>query len=196
ANVRGVSFSGAMHSVLPVDGEGRPLGRALTWADGRPGRWANHLREHEDALGTYTRTGTPPFAMSPLAKLRWIHEERPDLARAARFVSVKEYVTRALCGEWAVDHSVASATGLMDARLLDWDPEALRLARVTPERLSPLVSPLARLPRLLPDMASATGLRPDTPLVIGGNDGALANLGSHATAGGVAAVSLGTSGAV
>jgi gluconokinase len=45
-------------------------------------------------------------------------------------------------------------------------------------------------------VASAAGLPPDTPLIIGAADGPLANLGVGATPAGVAAVSLGTSGAL
>ena len=45
-------------------------------------------------------------------------------------------------------------------------------------------------------MATAAGLPADTPLIIGAADGPLANLGVGATPAGVAAISLGTSGAL
>ena len=36
-----------------------------------------------------------------------------------------------LCDALVTDHSVASATGLMDIHTLDWDAEALHLAGIT-----------------------------------------------------------------
>lgn len=43
--VKAVSFSGQMMGCLPVDREGRPLRRAIIWADQRAGRQAHSLRE-------------------------------------------------------------------------------------------------------------------------------------------------------
>lgn len=196
-HVAALCFGAAMHSLVVLDAQDRPLMRALTWADGRPSRWAERIRRIEGGAEVARRTGTPPYAMSPLAKLRWLHEEHPELARrAARFVSIKEFVLHALFGVWALDHSSASATGLFNLRARDWDDEALSLARVTRAQLSPLVPTTWRLPSLRKDVARDLGLDPATPAIIGANDGALANLGSGALTPNVAAISLGTSGAV
>ena len=195
--VAALGFSGAMHSVLPLDAQGRPLMHALTWADGRAAAWAEHLRARENGLAVSLRTGTPLHAMSPLAKLRWLHEERPEIAgKAARFVSIKAYLLHAWFGVWAVDESVASATGLYNLASRSWDEEALRLARVTPGQLCTLVPTTWRLPGWRPEVARDLGLDPATPACIGANDGACASLGSGALSPDVVAVSLGTSGAV
>lgn len=195
--ITGVGFSGAMHSVLGVDARARPLTPAFTWADQRAASWAEHIRTHERGLAISERTGTPPYAMNLTAKLRWLHEEHPGVAGAShRFVSLKEYVLHALTGEWVVDESIASATGLYDLGARTWNDEALRVARVTPARLSPLVPSTFRLAPLRPDMAERAGLMTGTPLVVGGNDGCLANLGSGAMRPGTLCISLGTSGAV
>ncbi|AFZ67999.1 gluconokinase [Deinococcus peraridilitoris] len=195
--VRALCFGAAMHSIVPLDASGVPLTRALTWADGRASRWAERIRRIEGGARVAARTGTPPYAMSPLAKLRWLREEYPEVtAQAARFISIKEYVLHALFGIWAVDHSTASASGLFGLLARDWDDEALNLARVKREQLSPLVPTTWRLPPLRPEIARELGLDPQTPAIIGANDGALSNLGSGAVTPGIAAISLGTSGAM
>jgi gluconokinase len=76
-----------------------------------------------------------------------------------------------------------------------WDPDALEIAGVRTDQLASVVSTTERL-RLRGEIAAAAGLPADLPLIIGAADGPLANLGVGATPAGVAAVSLGTSGAL
>jgi len=192
-----VSFSAAMHSLMALDGEGRPLTPSIIWADNRASVQARRIREEMDGLAIHRRTGTPIHPMSPLAKLLWFREEDPDTFEAAdRWVSVKEYVLSRLFGEFVVDHSIASATGLFNLENLDWDEGALHIAGVSPEKLSRPVPTTRVMDGLLPEYAEKLGLERDTPFVVGANDGALANLGVGAVDPGMVAVSIGTSGAV
>ena len=192
-----VSFSAAMHSVIAIGKDNQPLTNSITWADHRASAWATRIRDEWDGLAIYRRTGTPIHPMSPLAKLVWLRHERADLfARAARFVGIKEYVFFRLFGQWQVDHSIASATGLFDIARLDWDEAALALAGVRAEQLSRPVPTTWHIEGLAPDVAARLGLARDTPFVIGANDGVLSNLGVNAMAPGEVAVTIGTSGAM
>ncbi len=196
ARIACVSFSAAMHSVIAVDAAGEPLSPCITWADTRSAAWADRLRR-EGGDEIYRRTGTPIHPMSPLAKLAWLRDTQPELfARAARFVSVKEYVFNRFFKRFVVDHSIASATGLFDIAKLDWDPQALAAAGITRERLSAPVPTSHTIEGLDPEIARRTRLAPGTPFVVGANDGALANLGVNAIRPGVVAVTIGTSGAI
>src|SRR5918997_789684 len=107
-----VSFSAVMHSLLALDGDGQPITPSLTYADARANRQAARIRREHDGLSIHRRTGTPIHPMSPLTKLLWFREEDPEtFERAARWVSVKEYIFSRLFGEFVADHSIASATG-------------------------------------------------------------------------------------
>ncbi|MEZ4698923.1 MAG: gluconokinase [Rhodothermales bacterium] len=197
AAVAGLSFSSAMHSVIAMDADGNALTRCITWADTRSARQAEALRATAAGDSVYAATGTPIHPMTPLCKLRWLAEDRPDLHRRAhRFVSIKEYVLHALTGQWVADESLASATGLFDIRLRRWHPEALALAGIDVAQLSPAVSTRHILPRLTAEAASRSGLPASTPIVVGASDGCLANLGVDAIEPGRLAVTIGTSGAV
>ncbi|MFC5702010.1 gluconokinase [Cohnella faecalis] len=192
-----VSCSSAMHSVIPVSGDGKPLMRCLTWADNRSAEWTNNLKADMGGHSIYLRTGTPIHPMSPLSKLLWLRNDRPDVFRdAVKFVSIKEYVLFKLFGEYVIDHSIASATGLFNLNALDWDEEALSVAGVGPERLSRLVPTTYRLDGLDSRYAAEMGLSPSTPFVVGASDGVLSNLGVDAVDPGVVAVTIGTSGAI
>jgi gluconokinase len=100
-----------------------------------------------------------------------------------------------LFGERVVDLSIASATGLLNLENRDWDDEVLAMLGVAREALSPVV-PTTYLLSPDPGALEALGLDADTTVVVGANDGVLANLGAGAITQGVAACSIGTSGAV
>ncbi|MEV6488951.1 gluconokinase [Actinoplanes sp. NPDC051633] len=192
--VAAVSLSAFLHGLVPMDAAGKPLGPLVTWADGRAARQSEKLADRAKAL--QARTGTPVHPMSPLTKLAWWRENDPSTLRdTPRWGGVKEVVLAGLTGEFLLDLSVASATGLYDIHERRWDDEALDIAGVRAGQLAEVVpTTLART--LKPEIADATGLPRDTPLIVGAGDGPLANLGVGATPAGVAAVSLGTSGAL
>jgi gluconokinase len=182
ARVAGIGLSAAMHSLAGIGPGGEPCTPLLTWADTRAAAQAGRLRADHPEL--HDRTGTPLHPMAPLAKLVWLRECDPaTFARAERWAGIKELVCARLCGEWVIDVSCASGTGLMALDTLDWDEEALALAGVGPEQLSRIVPVKETLPA-------------DVPLVVGAGDGPLANLGVGAVRPGIAACSIGTSGAL
>jgi gluconokinase len=192
-----VSLSAFLHALVPMDASGRALGPLVTWADGRAGKQAEAMVAAGVAKKLQARTGTPVHPMSPLTKLAWWRENDPGTLRdTPRWGGVKELVLAELAdAAYQVDLSVASGTGLYDIHERHWDPEALELAGVRPAQLAEVVPTTARL-RLSTSAAAAAGLPAGTPLIIGAADGPLANLGVGATPAGVAAVSLGTSGAL
>jgi gluconokinase len=197
--VAGVSVSTAMHSLLALDGHGRPLTPSVTWADGRAAAQAARLRGSHAGRRLAARNGTPVHPMSPLVKLIWYREEQPEtFAAAARWVGIKEYLLARLTGgdRLVVDRSIASATGLYDLLAGDWDDEALRLAGVRPEQLADLVRTTDRVGDLSAEVASRLGLPAGIPVVAGASDGVLANVGLGAVGYGTVACSIGTSGAL
>ena len=192
-----IGLSTAMHSVIAVDRNGRPLRHMLTWADSRCAASAQALRASADARELYETTGTPIHAMSPLVKLMWLRDYEPDTFRnASRFISIKEFIWHRLFGDYEMDHSAASGTGLMDIVRRQWNPKSLELAGIKEHNLSVLVPTRYRrndLPRNFQELLS---LPPTTWFVVGGGDGCLANLGSNAITKGIACLTIGTSGAV
>ncbi len=197
AQVKCVSFSSAMHSLIAVDGTGKPLTRCITWADSRSARWADIIKSEHDGHEIYLRTGTPIHPMSPLAKLLWLRNEESGLfGKADKFISIKEFVFHKLFGEYVVDHSIASATGLFNIHELDWDAGALKVAGIDPSKLSRLVPTRHIMTGLDETWAEHMGLPAAIPFVVGANDGVLSNLGVNAIEPGVVAVTIGTSGAI
>ena len=190
----GISFSAAMHGVLAIDGEGKRLTNLIIWADNRSSDIALKLRSTLLGKKIYNHNGTPIHAMAPVCKLLWLKDNEADIYnRAARFISVKEYIIFRLTGKFLVDYSIASATGLFNIRELKWDAYTLKKLGLTSEKLSKAVSPY-HIEELPAD--NGVGLPAGTRLAMGASDGCLANLGSGAIREGTMAVTVGTSAAV
>lgn len=66
--LKGVSFSSAMHSLILMDKDDQPLTRAITWADNRAAKYSEELKENGVGAEIYAKTGTPIHPMAPLSK--------------------------------------------------------------------------------------------------------------------------------
>ena len=189
-----ICLSSAMHSLIPVDNLGRKLMNMITWADCRSDAIATRLKESGHAVHMYELSGMPIHSMSPLCKIIWLREIMPDLFKQTKkFISIKEYIWFKLFGDYVIDHSIAGATGMLDISSLTWNSELLDFAGIREDQLSRLV----RTEYTFSGTSSLSGiLEKDTPFVIGASDGCLANLGSFAIRKGIAAITIGTSGAV
>ncbi|WP_260288076.1 gluconokinase [Peribacillus aracenensis] len=192
-----ISFSSAMHSVIAMDENDQPLTRCITWADNRSEAWAHKIKDELDGHEVYKRTGTPIHPMSPLSKIAWIVNDRPEIAtHVKKYIGIKEYIFKKFFDQYVVDYSLASSMGMMNLKNLDWDEEALRIAGITRGQLSELVPTTKVFNNCDPDLAKQIGIDPQTPFVIGASDGVLSNLGVNAIRKGEIAVTIGTSGAI
>ncbi|MCK1990084.1 gluconokinase [Lysinibacillus fusiformis] len=192
-----VSFSSAMHSVIAIDENDRPLTPVITWADNRSEAWAHKIKDEWNGHEIYKRTGTPIHPMSPLSKITWLVKEHPELAsKAKKYIGIKEYIFKKFFNEYVVDYSLASSMGMMNLHTLDWDEEALTVAGITSAQLSTLVPTTKYFTNCHPIFAEQIGIDPQTPFVIGASDGVLSNLGVNAIKEGEIAVTIGTSGAI
>ena len=196
SQVRAIAFSAQMYGIFPLDGSDRPLTRIILWSDGRAEQQAEALKRNLGERAFYPETGCPMNSIYPLAKLVWLRERQPEVfAAAVRFASIKEFVVRPLVGDWLVDHSLASATGLLDIRNLDWHPGALAAAGISARQLPRPCSGLEALALERGGPLEGLGLPPDVRVFLGGGDGPLANVGSGASGVGAINIDLGTSGA-
>ena len=195
--VTAICFSGAMHSVLPTDKHGVPLGNAITWSDNRGKKEAYDLKESSTGKIIYDATGTPIHPMSPLIKITWLKNyDKTRFNQASKFMSIKSYIVHQLTGENVIDYSLASATGLFNIHKIRWDTEALAYAGISADRLPDPVPIFYTTQNLRKEYQASLGLPAKTKIIIGSSDGCLATLGSGVWGEGKATVSVEQSGAV
>jgi gluconokinase len=182
-----ISFSAAMQSLIAVDAHGKPLTDVILWADNRASEIAQKLRESNLGQHFYEKTGIPIHTFSPMTKIMWLKENEPEIFKNThKFISLKEYVWHHLTGEYVIDSSMASGTGMMNIECLCWNDKILKLLGITQAQLSTVVSPTY----------TTKSLSKNHTLILGGGDGALANLGTGAMEKGRISLTIGTSGAV
>lgn len=183
-------FSSAMHSLIAVDQNGLAISPSIIWADNRATEISARIHAENQATVFYRLTGLPVHAMSPFCKLQWLRLNQPEIFKAAfKFIGIKEFIFYKLFGTYAVDSSIASATGLMNIETRQWDPWILEQCGLHPDQLSEIVSTdkIFTPVRLFPELKNI-------PFIIGGSDGAMANLGATDEPGALV-ITVGTSSA-
>jgi gluconokinase len=195
--VRCICFSSSMHSVLAVDKRGNPMGHAITWADNRANKEAAELNNSPLGKKIYSATGTPLHPMSPLTKIAWIkNNEKEKFKQVSKFLSLKAYILQQLTGEYVIDYSIASATGLLNIHKIKWEPESLKFAGITAAMLPDLVPVDTKVGKLNKAYQASLGLTADTKILVGSSDGCMAVLGDGVNEEGVATITVEDSGAV
>ena len=196
ARIAAIGFSSQLYGVIALDANDKPLTWNILWADGRAEAQAEAIKEEFGAKWLYPETGCPMNSIFPFAKIAWLRSEAPEIFGAARrFVSIKEYVTYPLIGEWAVDYSMASSTGVFDIRKRQWSAKATDYLEIDVQRLSVPVSGIRRFSLKPASPLANLGLPENIAVFLGGGDGPLANLGAGASVSGTINIDLGTSGA-
>lgn len=197
-HVASICFSASMHSVLAVDKNGNPLGNAITWADNRAKKEAQELRHSSLGKKLYEETGTPIHPMSPLVKIAWIRNSDQERFRlSSKFLSIKSYIIHQLTGEYMIDYSIASATGLLNIHTVNWEEDALQYAGITEQQLAPLAPVFTTAGKLKKAYQQSLRLPAETKILIGSSDGCLATLGDGIIKGeGKATITIEDSGAV
>jgi gluconokinase len=192
-----ICFSASMHSVLAIDKYGVPLGNAITWADNRGKKEATDLKATARGKAIYNATGTPIHPMSPLIKIAWIkNQDKERFNKTYKFLSIKSYIIQQLTGEYLIDYSLASATGLFNIHNLTWDTDALDYAGITAAKLPDIVPIYYSPKKLKKEFQTSLGLPVDIKIIIGSSDGGSATLGAGVWQEGKATITIEDSGAM
>jgi gluconokinase len=191
--VQDVATSCAWHSVIALDGAGRRLTGALTWADTRAAPLVAELRSRGDMDRLQAATGARPHALYWTVKLPWLARECSPAP--ARYLGLAEYVTGALLGDPSASPSMASGTGLLDLADATWDAQALELAGVD-ERALPALAGRGWTGRLGPEGARRWPALAGATWHPATGDGAASNVGAGCVAPDRVAINIGTSAAI
>jgi gluconokinase len=196
-HIAAVAVDTLVSNILAVDGEGRPLTPLISYADTRNDADADALRAALDEPTVHDRAGCLLRTSYWPARLAWFRRVQPEAwNRAARWITLGEYLELRLFGGCRVSYSVASWSGLLDRRTLTWDAPLLAHLGVRPDQLSPLVDVDAPLSGLCEPYANRWHALRDIPWFPAIGDGAAANIGSGCTEHSRVALTLGTSGAM
>ena len=144
-------------------------------------------RSHQQAAAIRAAVGEETFLAeacnlpvsggSSLASILWIRDRQLDIwAEAAMFGHTNTYIAKRLTGEWAIDPSTTSITGLYATARNDltWNDDVLVAAEIAPDRLPRLMQSYDPVGQIRPSVADELGVSRDVVVLCGGNDAALA----------------------
>jgi len=189
-----VSISCQTPCLIPVEKDGRPLRPCISWLDARAVSEAENMRERLGLDTIYEKTGVLVSAKDIICKLLWLRENEGDVfERTYKLLDLKDYLIYKLTGNFATDWTCASLTALFDIKQRKWSDELCEFARVPVGMLSEAHPSNDIVGEITPQASRITGLRSETPVVVGAGDVFCAALGSGAIEHGSSHLYLGTS---
>lgn len=136
ARVAGVSFSGHMNGCVLVDRAGRPLRKAIIWADVRADYQADTLLEKIPMKRFYDITGQRANASNSIEKLMWVRDNQPEIyENTYKMLQSKDYISLKLTGNFVTDYTDASNSNAWDIRRNAWSEEVLAASGIDGDKL-------------------------------------------------------------
>ena len=169
--VQALCLSSHGETFVALDANGRPVARAILNQDNRAVAEAVWCGEAIGRKRLFQITGLVTHPMYPIPKIIWLRKHRPDVfASTACFVSLIGFILQRMGLPPYVDYSLASRFLAFDILKRCWSEEILTAAGLTKEQLPVPVPAGSIAGKLNSEAASALGLSPGTPVVLGGHD--------------------------
>lgn len=195
--IAGIATATLASNVLGIDDAGTAVTPLITYADTRAATDAAQLGRELNEPAIHDRTGCHLHSSYLPARFRWFARTRPaQFERVTRWVSLGEYMHLQLFGATAVSYSIASWTGLLNRRRLEWDRELVEALPITIDDLSSLTDVDSSRRGLREPFASRWPALADVPWFPAVGDGAAANVGSGCLSPRHVALTIGTTSAM
>lgn len=196
--IDGISFSGQMHGLVALDGEGKVIRPAILWCDQRTQAQCDAIEAAaggRDAL--IGMTNNVMLTGYTGGKLLWLKETEPaHYAAMTAFQCPKDYLRFCLTGEICMDVSEASGTGFFDTKNRTWCDELIIRSGLNRDIFPPTMESTERAGCITEAAARATGLLAGTPCFCGGGDAVVQSFGSGLIREGTVGTVIGTAGNV
>jgi sugar (pentulose or hexulose) kinase len=179
-----ISFS-VTTGVVPMAEDGTPLGPEILFLDGRSHKQAREIRKLVgEEMFLREACNLPVSGGSSLCSILWIRENQPEIWNATtKFGHCNTYMVKRFTGQWAIDASTTSITGLYNTARHDltWNKDVLTLSGIPETKLPPLMQSYHKAGNIIPEVAKGLGLPKDCDVLCGGNDAMIAALSGGLT---------------
>lgn len=192
-----VAVTSQWAGTVPVDAEGKALGRAIIWLDSRGAKYVPEVTRGLIRIQGYgarrlerwlRKTGGVPSlaGKEPVAHILFLRHERPDIYEAAhKFMEPKDYLNLRLTGKFLATTDSIALHWVTNNRNIDdvhYDAQLLAQSTIPREKLPDLTRAVDVIGTLTETAAIELGLDPETRVVGGTPDVPAAAVGSGAVA--------------
>lgn len=189
-----ICLSSYQFGLILLDERKLPLTDISLLTDIRARSSYDEFKDSIDTNALYLRTGCPPLFQYALARLFYFNKKNPELLKKTRYIlSSKDYLVYRLTGELVAEQSCAAATQLLDINTFSWDPDGMKLLRISPELFPPLVDGMKTSFPLLDSVRHEMGLTSKPVVVPGVYDGAALAIGVTGLQPRIGVMNVGTS---
>lgn len=186
-------------TILGVDSSFQPVTPVYTYADTRSAKDVERLREMIDVDAAYDRTGVMQHTSYVPGRVMWLRRTNPHVfSRVAKWVDISTYIYSRWFGlsDVPTSYSVASWSGLLDRRELNWDDGLLDAISLSDDFLPSLAPYSHSLRGLCKEYAARWAQLSDVPFMLSVGDGAAVNVGTGCIDDRRVALTVGTTGAM
>ncbi|KUI39816.1 FGGY-family carbohydrate kinase [Mycobacterium sp. GA-2829] len=192
--VGALATTGMVPAVVPVDGDGAPVRRAILQNDARATEQIERLRAALDPTDVLAATGSAITQQSVAPTAMWLRDNEPETwARTVRLVGSYDWVLMALGAAPHVELNWAIESGLATIDAQRYEP-VYAAAGLGADIVPDVLVPGAQAGTLSAAAAAATGLPEGLPLIVGGADHVLSAYAAGVNAAGDWLVKLGGAG--
>jgi xylulokinase len=192
--IKAISFSGQMHSLIVLDENDHPLRNAILWNDART---TAQCRQIEKILGSDLIAITKNMALEgfTLPKILWIKEHEPEIFNKIRTMLLpKDYLGFWFTGNKQMEYSDAAGTLLLDIANRTWSKKIADAFNIPQSILPKLVNSTDQIGFLRQEIAKEFGIQNKIPIYAGGADNPCGAVGAAILDEKTGLVSIGTSG--
>lgn len=141
---------------VPVGADGEPLRDPYAYRDSRTHGRAAEVFARVPAAELYARTGIQPLPFNTVFQVADDVEREPEVVGATRWrLLLADYLLYRLSGRAVAERTVASSTGLLDARTGDWAADLIERAGLPAGGWPEVVAPGTVLGPLRADLVPA-----------------------------------------
>jgi len=118
------------------------------------------------------------FALGALPRLMWVKENRPEIYEKTAYISmISDWVLARLSSVIATDPSNGGTSGIFSLSRRDWDASMTTKVGIKDDIFPKVYESGEKIGGVTKEVAKITGLKEDTPVVMGGGDVQLGSAG-------------------
>ena len=192
-DIIGLIFDSQGNCTIPIDQQGSPLMRAISWLDTRASSIIHRYSEGEgESVAGYNfetltmfldnTSGVPGLTgKDPISHIQWIKKNEQDIyEKTYKFLNVKDYIIYKCTNNAITSVDLGNVSWMMDSKQLNWSDKILDKFDVDKQKLPDIKKSTDLAGNLTKNAARELGLKPDLPVFVGSIDFTAGALGSGA----------------
>lgn len=193
-DLRAISISGQMHSLVLLDNENKPIRRSILWNDTRTTKQCQHIMDNfSDKI--IEITGNKSLEGFTLPKVLWVKENEPEnWERTKKFCLPKDYLVFKYTGNICTDISDAAGTQMLDIKEGKWSEEIANLLNLDLEKYPKIYNSTECVGELSDELKGKLKVKGSIKIFPAGSDNPCSALGSGIINKNRDLLSIGTSG--